>query len=133
MNYFMKEDISMKGKISIFNIISVVFIVLSFLAGYALGSAQNKAEPSVTFYAEIQKIQDNYMLVEGLEINDINTRGSFDFSIDEDTILEWRHTEISISDFEIGDLVSITYTGSVKESYPAGITKVVKIQLLEDE
>ena len=57
----------------------------------------------------------------------------FDFSIDNDTELLWNNTKIKISDLKEGQNVSITSTGEVLESYPAQLTEVTKIIVLEDE
>lgn len=88
-----------------------------------------------TFYAKILKVNGNYFHVEGLEINDINHRGEYTFTIDENTLLEWRGTKLSMDsgDLDEGDLISITYSGFVLTTYPAGLTKVDKITLLDDE
>ena len=40
---------------------------------------------------------------------------------------------MTISEFHIGDSVSITYSGEIQETSPARILDVVKIQLLDDE
>ena len=45
----------------------------------------------------------------------------------------WRYTEITPEDLEIGDHISITFTGEVLESYPAQIQQVDIIQLLDDK
>ena len=34
---------------------------------------------------------------------------------------------------DTGDTISVTYTGGIRESYPAGIDGVVRVQLLDDE
>ena len=51
------------------------------------------------FYAKIKKVSTynsiTTILVEGLEVNDINHRGLFEFSIKDDTELLWRGTEIN--------------------------------------
>lgn len=90
-----------------------------------------------TFSAIIKEISDSNdtttVLVEGLESNDINHIGEFDFSIDSDTELLWNNTKIEISDLKEGQTVSITSTGEVLERYPAGLTKVKKVVILDDE
>ena len=89
------------------------------------------------FYAKIKKIREyngiTTILIEGLESNDINHKGEFDFSIDNDTELLWNNTKIELSDLKEGQNVSITSTGEVLESYPAKLTNVTKIIVLEDE
>lgn len=90
-----------------------------------------------TFSAIIKEIREandtTTVLVEGLESNDINHRGEFDFSIDSDTELLWNNTKIEISDLKEGQTVSITSTGEVLERYPAGLTKVIKVVVLDNE
>jgi len=89
------------------------------------------------FYAKIKKVSTynsiTTILVEGLEVNDINHRGLFEFSIKDDTELLWRGTEIKLSDLKEGQNVSITSIGSVLESSPAVLTKVARVILLDDE
>lgn len=90
------------------------------------------------FYAKIKKINTynnsiTTILVEGLEVNDINHRGLFKFSIKDDTKILWRKTEIKLSDLKEGQNVSITSIGAVQESYPVGLTNVPRVILLDDE
>lgn len=98
-----------------------------------LEAVEENEDNSQTFYAEIKNINGANLLVDGLDVNDINYRGEFSFKIDEETKLEWRNTTIDISDFDEGDNISITFEGSIQETYPAKISDVVKIQLLDDE
>lgn len=100
---------------------------------YSAGKRSSTGADTTTFYAAIESISDNCLIVQGLDVNDINGRGYFKFTIDEDTILEWHNTEIEISDLHAGDTISITYSGAVAESDPAGIENILKIILLEDE
>ena len=98
---------------------------------------QNEDTIGDVFNAKIKEIRENNgittILIEGLETNDINHRGDFDFSIDNDTELLWNNTKIEISDLKEGQTVSITSTGEVLESYPAQLTEVTKIIVLEDK
>ncbi|MBE6607719.1 MAG: DUF3221 domain-containing protein [Ruminococcaceae bacterium] len=117
-----------------------VSLLAGGVIGYFIGSKGYKSELSQTddallqtFYAEIIEINGSSLLVEGLSINDINFRGQFSLSIDEKTKLEWRYTEISLSDLDVGDRISITFSGEILESYPAIIGNAEKIQLLDDE
>ena len=68
-----------------------------------------------------------------LAVNDINFRGRFHFQVEEDTELLWRYEALPLSDLDPGDRISITFTGPVAESDPAGLSDVVRIQLLDDE
>ncbi|MFR5765312.1 MAG: DUF3221 domain-containing protein [Clostridia bacterium] len=89
------------------------------------------------FNARIKEIREyngiTTILIEGLESNDINHRGEFDFSVDNDTELLWKEAKIELSSLKEGQNVSITSTGEILESYPAQLTKVTKIIVLEDE
>ena len=86
-----------------------------------------------TFYAAITDISDSSITVQGMEINDINFRGRFTFPVMEETSYLWRGTRISAKDLEEGDNISITFTGLVQETSPAGIQEVLKVQLLDDD
>lgn len=86
-----------------------------------------------TFYATITEINGNNFTVEGLDINDINYRGAFTFSVIAETELVWRGTEMQVEEFDIGDIISVSFTGLVQESYPGHILDVVRVQLLDDE
>lgn len=98
-------------------------------------SSQNYS--TETFYAKIKDIREyngiTSIKVEGLDINDINYRGEFDFSIKEETIITWRGQDIKVSDLKVGSNISITFYGGILESYPAQITNVKKIKLLDDK
>ena len=127
-------------------ILVIMLVIIALVIGYFVGykRAYDKIESASqnvnynneqqTFYAEIKKINNNNVfLVEGLSVNDINYRGDFTFSVVEETKLEWRGTEISISDLKVGDNISITFDGEILDTYPAQIQEVIKIQLLDDE
>ena len=90
-------------------------------------------EETETFYATITQINDKNFTVKGIEANDINYRGEFVFLLAEETALEWRGTEIEVSDLAVNDMVSITFAGEIQETYPARIMNVVKVQLLGEK
>ena len=121
----------------VFVLYTVILAGISFFIGNqsARKQIENLADGGTaeTFYAEISDRKNNFLRVTGLEINDINFRGDFVFSIDEETKMTWRYTEISVEDLDICDTVSITFTGEIQETAPAKITHVTQIQLLEDE
>lgn len=98
---------------------------------------QNEDTIGDVFNAKIKEIREyngvTSILIEGLDTNDINHKGEFDFSIDNNTELLWNNTEIELSDLKEGQNVSITSTGAVLESYPAQLTEVTKIIVLDDK
>ena len=126
-------------------ILVILIVVISLVLGYFIGykRAYDKIESAnqnisynntqQTFYAKIEEIKDNFILVKGLSVNDINFRGEFTISVVGETELEWRNTKINVTDLNVGDNISITFTGEILDSYPAQIKDVVKIQLLDDE
>lgn len=111
----------------------LIFILLAVLL--LAGCAQEEETPLTdTFYATILTIDDHVLLVEGLEVNDINTRGQFYIRVDENTRLDWLGTELALSDLDVGDRIAITWSGLVQETYPANIMNPVhRIKLLDDE
>ena len=116
---------------------SVALAGVSGWIGYKVASGRvEDAAPAArpqTFYATVSDIRDNADTVTGMEVNDINFRGEFCFSVTEETEITWRYTDISLGDLEAGDNVSIAFTGEVMETSPAQIQGVEMIQLLDDE
>lgn len=91
---------------------------------------------------EISKYNEiTTILVKGLASNDINYRGEFEFSVHNDTKLLWidpysiksSYTSIDLSNLKEGQNVSITSIGEVLESYPAKLTKVTEVIVLEEK
>lgn len=121
-------------------IIAVAFGVGGFFIGRNTVNQEDNSSASTndaalyqTFYAEIEENNGQSLLVKGLDVNDINSRGEFSVTIDADTILEWRSEPISLEELEVGDTVSITHSGNIGETYPAQIFETIRIQLLDDE
>ena len=123
---------------------AILVTVISGLVGYFIGKNSNNAVSSkdsdtdgcnyYTFYASISEISNDMFLVDGLDINDINYRGNFEFSVDDTTRIIWRGTEIDSSDLRVGDLIAITYSGAILETDPARFVQPIKkIDFLGDE
>ena len=111
-----------------------VALVLALMVGaFLLGRATAPAGDGKTFYAVIDSTDGSHFVVTGLEVNDVNHRWDFHFRVEEDTPILWRGTALTAADLEPGDTVAITYTGPVQETAPAGIARVLKIELLDDE
>lgn len=114
-------------------VLAGAFCFIGYKAAY---DRMENAAPTIipqTFYATISDIQGNTLKVTGMEVNDINFRGEFCFSIAEKTKITWRYTDISIEDLDMGDHISITFTGEILETYPVEIQQVEIVQLLDDE
>ena len=88
------------------------------------------------FYASIEEINEyngvTSVLVKGLENNDVNYRGEFEFSIDDDTEIFWKETKVEASVLKVGQKISITSTGDVLERYPVELTKVTRVIILNE-
>lgn len=119
--------------------ICIIFVFIlwgfTFIGGFFIG--RNTYELDITaintFYSTIEEISGNNLLVNGLDVNDINGRQRFSFTVDDTTSLIWRGTEISLTDLSVGNTISVTYTGEVLEISPVIIKDVIKVQLLDDE
>jgi len=130
-------------------IVILILLVITSIVSYYIGSiiTYNKFEKDLdnhklnyqSFYATITDIKDTglekepkLLTIKGLDINDINFRGDFEFVITEATELEWRYTKLKIDELEVGDNIAIIFTGNIQEKVPAHIEDVLKIQLLDD-
>lgn len=101
--------------------------------GILYSAGYKNAYPTQTFYATVSKIEGNNLTVQGMDENDVNYRGAFWFPAEEVTEITWRNTDISIEDLDVGDQISVSFTGEILAAYPAKITQVEAIRLLEDE
>ena len=138
----------MKSKKNI--IVIFVLMVITSIVSYYVGSiiTYEKLDNSLnnhkviyqSFYATITDIKDTdlekepkLLEVKGLDINDINFRGNFEFVVTEATEIEWRYTKLEPDELEVGDNIAIIFTGNIQEKDPSHIEDVLKIQLLDDE
>lgn len=108
-------------------------ILLAAAGGYYGGRRSVRPLVGTTFYAVIEEIRENSILVQGLEINDINGRGAFELTVGDKTELIWRGVPITVKDLRAGNTISVTYTGEVLEISPVQLRDVLRIQLLDDE
>ncbi len=137
----------MSNKQRIFIVIGLtLIIVVSFISGLLIGQKNspknNLAVREVygeTFYASIESIKQYndgsfHINVNGLEVNDINYRGDFTFTIDDSMDMTWRGEKIKVSNLKEGNTISITFVDEVfSDISPTPLTEVVKIQILDDE
>ena len=126
----------MNKKIISMTLYSLLIAIIFYLVGYKTAYDRIESVAATyypqTFYATITDIQSDTLTVKGMEINDINYRSDFTFTVRDDTRIYWRYTDITLEDLDIGDNISITFSGEVQETSPAKITVDV-IQLLDDE
>ena len=84
-----------------------------------IGNSQN-----ITFQAIILDIYDSYYLVEPIE-------GSQKLKSSDQIIVPMKNLDPSLEP-EAGDIIEITYDGSIAESYPAQITEVYSIKVIQE-
>ena len=139
-----QKKVNLAGKL-LLSALVIMLMTVSWAAGYFIGHEKQipgiiedcaVARPVVygdNFFATIEKIDGNNILVNGLGVNDSYYRGNFLLKTDSDTVFEWRCTGISLSDLRPGNIIQVTFTGIVLESYPAQIGEIRKIELLNPE
>ena len=129
-----------------FIIIGVIFAVcISFVIGLLVGQ-YNKAKTDLlirkaegtTFYAKIDSIRENngtiHISATGLDVNNINWRGKYNFSIKESTDIVWRGVKIPVSDLGVKNNIAITITDeTIPDVMPTPLQEIEKIELLDDK
>lgn len=132
----------MKKHLIISCLVLLAIASASFFGGYYIGKTKNeqnnqsqtdKINSSTTFYSTITSISGNSISLDGLDVNDINYRGKFVITVNDNTSISWRGTEISLSRLKVESRVSVTFSGVILETYPAQIKDVSKVILLEDD
>lgn len=114
-------------------------ILMSFVIGFGMGyrSLDQDTEGQIdvnSFYAEIMAIEKDTntgadtIAVKGIELNEESYRNEFTFVLYEGLMIEWHDQQLSVSDLDVGDLVSVTLLTDL-----LGVEDVFKIQLLDDE
>ena len=129
-----------------FIIIGVIFAVcISFVIGLLVGQ-YNKAKTDLlirkaegtTFYAKIDSIRENngtiHISATGLDVNNINWRGKYNFFIKESTDIVWRGVKIPVSDLGVKNNIAITITDeTIPDVVPTPLQEIEKIELLDDK
>lgn len=87
-------------------------------------------EQGTTFYALVLNVNGNNIFAEGLEINGSNNKGLFDFTIADDTKITYNYTEIEATDISAGDIIAVTSSGTVLETYPSTYLGITQVSLL---
>lgn len=98
-----------------------ILITLAIL--FSLSACKDKTEDTATFQAIILEIHDDYYLVEPVE-------GSTELNSADQITVPFTDMNGS-SEPEVGDILEIVYDGAIAESYPAQITNVYRISVVE--
>ena len=105
-------------------ILTMSLILLAAACGTSSGGESKVGgDETVTFQATIIEIQDDCYLVELVE-------GSVELNSADRITIPMTNMEPS-PEPEVGDVLKIEYDGSIAESYPAQITKVYSIRVVE--
>lgn len=110
----------------------VLAIIVAAGLGFFIGRMSVTPEVSEVFFAKLTEHQGEQLLVEGLSVNDINFRGEFVVPISRDTRLTWRGEPMTSDELKPGDIIAISFSGDILESYPMQLTKVSAIRKLSD-
>ncbi|MFR7478252.1 MAG: DUF3221 domain-containing protein [Acutalibacteraceae bacterium] len=112
-----------------------ILMVLAIVGSYFLGykTTYDRLKAGRNYPRPYAATRGGHFAVEGLSVNDINFRGEFTFTITPDTSLIWRGETLPAEELQVGDRVAVTFDGTVQEVYPAVLTGVLQVQLLEDE
>ena len=104
-------------------ILFALICLLSLVAcGARSGKDLDKPDDLYTFEATILEIHDSYFLVEpAADSQEINSSDKIQVSTQNaDSSAQWQ----------VGDLVRITYNGQIQELYPAILPQVYKVEKL---
>lgn len=129
-----------------FIIIGVILAVgISFAIGLLVGQ-YNKAKTDLlirkaegtTFYAKIDSIRENngtiHISATGLDVNNINWRGKYNFSVKENTDIIWMDVKIPVSALGKKNNIAITITDEIiLDIVPTPLREIEKIELLDDK
>lgn len=103
---------------------SILLSILFILSFMGCGKKEPVGDPpSVSFQATILEINDQTYLVEPVE-------GSNELKSSDQIVVPMKNMNPS-PEPEIGDVIEITYDGSIAESDPARITEVYGIKVVE--
>lgn len=102
----------------------LLILTLSFiLMAAGCGKSEAEGNETATFQATILEIHDGYYLVNPVE-------GSVELNSADQITVPMTNMNPS-PEPEVGDILEIEYDGSIAESYPAQITNVYSIRVVD--
>ncbi|MDO5346740.1 MAG: hypothetical protein Q4E91_13495 [Lachnospiraceae bacterium] len=113
----------MKKQQLLFLVLSLVLVIAAYKASGGSGKSETEGNETTTFQASILEIQDGYYLVKPVE-------GSAELNSADQITVPMTNRNPS-PEPEVGDVLEIEYDGSIAESYPAQITNVYSIRIIE--
>lgn len=113
----------MKKQLLLILTLSLVLAVAACGTSGGGGESEVGGSETATFQAAILEIHDDYYLVKPVE-------GSAELNSADQITVPMTNGELS-PEPEVGDVLEIEYDGSIAESYPAQITNVYSISVVE--
>ena len=101
----------------------IFYMLITFAVLFSFTACNGKTDDTVTFQAIILEIHDGYYFVEPVE-------GSTELNSADQITVPITDMNVS-SELEVGDILEIVYDGAIAESYPAQITNVYSISIVE--
>ena len=101
----------------------ILCMLISLAVLFLFTACNGKTDDMATFQAIILEIHDDYYLVEPVE-------GSAELNSADQIAVPITDMNAS-SELEVGDILEIVYDGAIAESYPAQITNVYSISVVE--
>ena len=124
---------------------AILAVCISFAIGLLVGQ-YNKAKTDllirkaegITFYAKIDSIREDngtiHISATGLDVNNINWRGKYNFSVKENTNIIWMDVKIPVSALGVKNNIAITITDEIiLDIVPTPLREIEKIELLDDK
>lgn len=101
----------------------IFYMLITLAVLFSFTACKGKTDDTATFQAIILEIHDEYYLVEPVE-------GSAELNSADQITVPMTSMNDS-SEPEVGDILEIVYDGAIAESYPAQISNVYSISVVE--
>lgn len=130
------QNKTMPAPFKVVSLLIIAFLIfaifMSFIIGYGMGyhylDSDSEGQIDVqTLYGKITEIETDTITVDGLQLNGEEHRAEFTFQLYEGLMIECNDAQISASDLNEGDFVSIILLTDL-----AGVEDVFKIYLIRN-
>lgn len=126
------------------NILKITIGILAFILlialGYIIGNIvedipkKEYIEKDITFVGIIEDIKSEKVIyVKGTNDNPKDFRKTYELDLNDNTIFVYNDEEINFDKLKIGDIVEVTFKGEYADIYPPLLSRVSKIELLDDD
>lgn len=120
-------------------IVGVLAFILIIVLGYTIGNIiegmpkKEYIEKDITFVGIIEDIKsENVIYVKGTNDNPKDFRKTYELDLNDKTIFIYNNEEISFVKLKIGQKIEVTFKGEYADIYPPILSRVSKIELLND-